>query len=405
MPKSPNVAATRPRTGPDPVAGERADAPMAEHAPEPAQPADLAASVAADQSPRRRPAAPAVPRLAWLIGPALVAGVAYLDPGNVASNMTAGAQYGYLLVWVVVLGNVMAWLIQYLSAKLGIVTGRSLPEVLGGRIRNRWARRAYWLQAELVAMATDLAEVIGGAVALYLLFGIPLIWGGVITGTVSIVLLILQSRRGPRTFEFVIMGLLMIITIGFTVGVFVAPPDPAGLVAGLVPALRGRELSAARRVDPRRDHHAARHLRALGAEPRPVRDPPGRAGRRGHSWRVARLRHPARHGCDPGAAPRYRHGRTDGPADPRHPPGRVDRHGDRRNGEPLHPPACGREPLGRRGHRQPRGRLRRLWARRSGRPSRRSSRSGSSLRVSPRPRSAPTPAPRSCTACCACGCR
>ncbi|KZE92437.1 Divalent metal cation transporter MntH [Agromyces sp. NDB4Y10] len=178
---------------------------------------------------------PSVPRLALLIGPALVAGVAYLDPGNVASNMTAGAQYGYLLVWVVVLGNVMAWLIQYLSAKLGIVTGRSLPEVLGGRIRNKWGRRAYWLQAELVAMATDLAEVIGGAVALYLLFGIPLIWGGLITGTVSIVLLILQSRRGPRTFEFVIMGLLVIIAVGFTVGVFVAPPDPAGLLSGLVP--------------------------------------------------------------------------------------------------------------------------------------------------------------------------
>ena len=176
-----------------------------------------------------------VPRAAWLIGPALVAGVAYLDPGNVASNMTAGAQYGYLLVWVVVLGNVMAWLIQYLSAKLGIVTGRSLPEVLGARIRNRWGRRAYWLQAELVAMATDLAEVIGGAVALNLLFGIPLVWGGLITGVVSIVLLVLQSRRGPRTFEFVIMGLLVIIAIGFSVGVFIAPPDPAGLLAGLVP--------------------------------------------------------------------------------------------------------------------------------------------------------------------------
>lgn len=177
----------------------------------------------------------AVPRVAWLIGPALVAGVAYLDPGNVASNMTAGAQYGYLLVWVVVLGNVMAWLIQYLSAKLGIVTGRSLPEVLGGRLRNAWGRRAYWLQAELVAMATDLAEVIGGAVALNLLFGIPLIWGGLITGAVSIALLMLQSRRGPRTFEFVIMGLLAIIAIGFTVGVFIAPPDPGGLFAGLVP--------------------------------------------------------------------------------------------------------------------------------------------------------------------------
>lgn len=176
-----------------------------------------------------------VPRAALLIGPALVAGVAYLDPGNVASNMTAGARYGYLLVWVVVLGNVMAWLIQYLSAKLGIVTGRSLPEVLGERLRNRWGRRAYWLQAELVAMATDIAEVIGGAVALNLLFGVPLVWGGLITGAVSIGLLILQARRGARTFEFVIMGLLVIIAVGFSVGVLVAPPDPAGLVAGLVP--------------------------------------------------------------------------------------------------------------------------------------------------------------------------
>ena len=101
--------------------------------------------------------------------------MAYLDPGNVASNMTAGAKFGYLFVWVVVIGNVMAWLIQYLSAKLGIVTGRSLPETLGSRIRNPWARRAYWLHAELVAMATDIAEVIGGAVALNLLFGIPLV--------------------------------------------------------------------------------------------------------------------------------------------------------------------------------------------------------------------------------------
>src|SRR5690606_5116490 len=115
---------------------------------------------------------PVPTRRLWLLGPALVAGVAYLDPGNVASNMSAGARYGYLLVWVVIAGNVMAWLIQYLSAKLGLVTGRSLPEVLGQRIRNRWARRAFWLQAELVAMATDIAEVLGGAVALNLLFGI-----------------------------------------------------------------------------------------------------------------------------------------------------------------------------------------------------------------------------------------
>lgn len=178
-------------------------------------------------------------RAAWLIGPALVAGVAYLDPGNVASNMTAGARFGYLLVWVVVLGNAMAWLIQYLSAKLGIVTGRSLAETLGERIRSRWGRRAYWLQAELVAMATDIAEVIGGAVALWLLFGVPLPIGGLLTGAVSIALLLIQQRRGARVFEFVVIGLLVIITIGFTYGVFVAPPDAAGVAAGLVPRFDG----------------------------------------------------------------------------------------------------------------------------------------------------------------------
>ncbi|MCU4672872.1 Nramp family divalent metal transporter [Microbacterium fluvii] len=191
----------------------------------------------------RPAAAPTVrgTRLAWLLGPALVAGVAYLDPGNVASNMTAGARYGYLLVWVVVLGNTMAWLIQYLSAKLGIVTGQSLPEVLGERLRNRWGRRAYWLQAELVAMATDIAEVIGGAVALHLLFGVPLVWGGAITGAVSIVLLLIQSRRGPRAFEFVIIGMLAIIAVGFVFGVFVVPPDPAGVAGGLVPRFEGAD--------------------------------------------------------------------------------------------------------------------------------------------------------------------
>ncbi len=174
-------------------------------------------------------------RALWLLGPAMVAGVAYLDPGNVASNMTAGAAFGYLLAWVVVLGNVMAWLIQYLSAKLGIVTGESLPQVLGRRIRRPWARRAYWLQAELVAMATDVAEVIGGAVALHLLFGIPLVWGGAITGIVSLALLLVQTRRGARAFETVLIGLLVIIAIGFSAGLFFAPPDAAGVVGGLVP--------------------------------------------------------------------------------------------------------------------------------------------------------------------------
>jgi manganese transport protein len=188
-----------------------------------------------DAAPPRRPTR----RAAWLLGPAMVAGVAYLDPGNVASNMTAGAVFGYLLVWVVVLGNVMAWLIQYLSAKLGIVTGESLPQLLGRRIHRPWLRRAYWLQAELVAMATDVAEVIGGAVALNLLFGIPLLWGGAITGVVSIALLVVQSRRGARAFETVLIGLLIVIAGGFTAGLFFAPPDPVGIVGGLVPRFEG----------------------------------------------------------------------------------------------------------------------------------------------------------------------
>lgn len=178
-------------------------------------------------------------RAAWLLGPALVAGVAYLDPGNVATNMSAGAQFGYLLVWVVVLGNAMAWLIQYLSAKLGVVTGQSLAEMLGQRIRSPWGRRLFWLQAELVAMATDVAEVIGGAVALWLLFDVPLVAGGMITGAVSMALLWIQTHRGVRPFEFVIIALMAIITIGFTAGVFVGPPDAESVMTGLVPRFEG----------------------------------------------------------------------------------------------------------------------------------------------------------------------
>lgn len=183
----------------------------------------------------RPPSAAARAGIWGALGPAMVAGVAYLDPGNVASNASAGAAYGYLLVWVVVLGNAMAWLIQYLSAKLGIATGQSLPSALGARFRSRPARYAYWVQAELVAMATDIAEVIGGAIALNLLFGLPLPVGGVITGAVSMALLTLHSRRGPRLFERVVIGLVAVISIGFCAGLVVAPVDPAAALRGLVP--------------------------------------------------------------------------------------------------------------------------------------------------------------------------
>ena len=154
-------------------------------------------------------------RVVPLLGPALVAGVAYLDPGNVASNMTAGAQFGYLLVWVVVVGNLIAWLVQYLSAKLGIATGKSLTQILGERIRNKWLRRGFWVQAEIVAMATDLAEVIGGAIALNLLFGMPLLAGALIMGLLSLLMLSLRDRSGSQVFERMFIGLLLLIAVGF----------------------------------------------------------------------------------------------------------------------------------------------------------------------------------------------
>ncbi len=179
---------------------------------------------------------PTLPRKRWfaLLGPAFVASIAYVDPGNVASNLSAGAEYGYLLVWVLVLANLMAVLVQYLSAKLGVVTGQSLPDLLGQRMR-RGPRLLFWGQAEIVAAATDLAEVVGGAIALHILFGLPLLWGGVLVGAVSMLLLATQNRRNPRRFEALVVGLLVVITIGFMAGLVVSPVDWTGVSEGLVP--------------------------------------------------------------------------------------------------------------------------------------------------------------------------
>jgi manganese transport protein len=189
---------------------------------------------------RERRARRASGRLSWLWGPAFVAAVAYVDPGNVAANLTAGAQFGYLLVWVLVVANTAAMLVQYLSAKAGLVTGHSLPELMADRL-PRAGRIAYWAQAELVAVATDLAEVIGGAVALQILFGIPLLLGGVIVGVVSMLLLSIQTRGGQRRFEFVVMGLLLVITIGFTAGLFASDVSWPQAAAGLVPRFEGSQ--------------------------------------------------------------------------------------------------------------------------------------------------------------------
>lgn len=176
----------------------------------------------------------------YLLGPAFVAAIAYVDPGNVAANVSSGAQFGYLLLWVIVAANVMAALVQYLSAKLGLVTGRSLPEAIGKRM-GRPARLAYWAQAEIVAMATDVAEVIGGAIALRIMFNLPLPIGGIITGVVSLLLLTIQDRRGQRLFERVITALLLVIAIGFTASFFVVTPPPNAVLGGLAPRFQGTE--------------------------------------------------------------------------------------------------------------------------------------------------------------------
>src|SRR5438874_2827751 len=155
-----------------------------------------------------------------LLGPAFVAAVAYVDPGNFATNIAGGARHGYMLLWVILAANLMAMLIQSLSAKIGIATGRNLPEVC----RERFPRSvtwSLWVQAELIAMATDLAEFVGAAIALNLLFGVPLFTAGLMTAVVAFGILALQ-KHGYRTFEVAIVALLGVIMFGFLYQALVA---------------------------------------------------------------------------------------------------------------------------------------------------------------------------------------
>jgi manganese transport protein len=174
-----------------------------------------------------------------LLGPAFVASVAYVDPGNFATNFSGGASFGYTLLWVIVTANLMAMLIQSLTAKLGLATGRDLATLCRERL-PRSVTWGLWLQAEAVAMATDLAEIVGGAVALYLLFGVPLPIGGVITAVVAFGLLATQSR-GHRPFERVIAGLLLVIGLGFAYTLVGSGVDVGGAAAGMAPSFAGPE--------------------------------------------------------------------------------------------------------------------------------------------------------------------
>src|SRR5687768_6655343 len=172
-------------------------------------------------------------------GPAFVAAIAYVDPGNFATNIAGGAQFGYLLLWVILAANLMAMLIQFLSAKVGIATGRSLPELC----REHFPRPVswgLWVQAEIIAMATDLAEFVGAAIALNLLFGLPLLPAGIVTAVVAFALLGLQSR-GYRRFEIVIAGMLGVILLGFLVDALLVPHDAAGIAGGFIPGFAGTD--------------------------------------------------------------------------------------------------------------------------------------------------------------------
>jgi manganese transport protein len=173
------------------------------------------------------------------LGPALVAGVAYLDPGNFASNLASGALFNYSLVWVVLLANATAWFVQYLAAKLAIGTGESLTGVLSGRFKNKFSRLTYWLQAEVVILATEIAEVVGGAVALNILFGLPLGVGAVITALISMIILASQGKaRG--FFTGFIIALTIVTSAGIIAAVNFGLIEPANFLDGMVPRIQSQ---------------------------------------------------------------------------------------------------------------------------------------------------------------------
>src|SRR5215208_1496876 len=192
----------------------------------------MATTTASQRTPRMRGVLPH-------LGAAFVAAIAYVDPGNFATNIAGGAKFGYLLLWVVLTANLMGILIQNLSAKVGVATRRNLPE-LCRELFPRPVSWGLWIQAEVIAMATDLAEFVGAAIALNLLFGLPLLPAGLVTAVVAFGLLALQGR-GYRRFEIVIAGMLAVILLGFLVDVLLVPHDAAGIAGGFIPGFAGTD--------------------------------------------------------------------------------------------------------------------------------------------------------------------
>jgi manganese transport protein len=172
------------------------------------------------------------------LGPAFIACVAYVDPGNFATNVAAGAEYGYALGWVVLTANLMAMLIQSLSAKLGIATGKSLPEVCRDRL-PKWATRFLWVQAELVAMATDLAEFTGAALGLHLVFGLS-IWVSALLAALATFAVLAMEVGGFRRLEAAIAALVGVVVLAFCLELVLSRPQPGAVAQGVfVPQLPG----------------------------------------------------------------------------------------------------------------------------------------------------------------------
>ena len=195
------------------------------------------------------------------LGPAFIAAVAYIDPGNYATNISAGSRYGYLLLWVIAASNLMAVLIQAMSAKLGIATGKNLPEMCRARFKRRTSI-GLWIQGELIAMATDVAEFIGAALGLYLLFGIPLFPAALLTALGSFAILEMQ-RRGFRTLEAGISALVGVVVLAFGVQVFLAEPAAGSDAGRSGPGVSGAGKRTAFHRHSRGHGNAACHLPSL----------------------------------------------------------------------------------------------------------------------------------------------
>jgi manganese transport protein len=179
-------------------------------------------------------------RILPFLGPAFIAAIAYIDPGNFATNIAGGSKFGYTLLWVIVASNLMAMLIQTLSAKLGIATGRNLAEVCRDNLPRRVAI-ALWVQTEAIAIATDLAEFLGAALGLHLLFGIALLPAALLTGVAAFLILGLQ-RFGFRPLEAVIASLVLVIGLCYVIELFKSHPDAAQVARhAVVPSFQGKE--------------------------------------------------------------------------------------------------------------------------------------------------------------------